>query len=103
LDEREFPKLYSVFPGTLKMPEQRAKVTPIRPARTISVTDKLAAELGFEMWLSSGFRVSPELALLTSMRILTGDNSSAGLFVVPKRTPDRYPVAVRRYPGKGAE
>lgn len=82
---------------------QTASVIPIRPEKLISDTDKLTAELGFELWLSSAFRLSPENALLTSLRILTG-NGPAGLFLVPKRTLNGRVLSVmKRHSGEGSE
>lgn len=77
---------------------RNANVVEIRPDRVISVTDQLAVELGFELWLSSVFRMSPESALATALQILA-EKKATPLFLVSNRTPGRRILRfLRRHP-----
>lgn len=77
---------------------RNANVVQIRPEGVIPVTDQLAVELGFELWVSSVFRMSPESALATALQILT-ERKATALFLVSNRTPDRRTLRfMRRHP-----
>jgi hypothetical protein len=79
------------------MPNQRTKVVPIR--RDILASDEVVevADYAFNLWLSNGFRGgSPEEALFTAVRQMRR-TSTAGPFLVPKRTAMRsnvYPFSL---------
>jgi len=67
------------------MPTKTSRVIPIRRGGLLSEADHLIADVAFSLWLSSAFRGgSPEAALMTALRML-GEETSRGLFLVPKR------------------
>lgn len=74
------------------MLRQNGCAIPIRGDVPIGYVDELIADFAYTLWLSSAFHGnSPEEAFLTALRMLRGD-PSAGLFLVPKRTLNIYPI-----------
>jgi hypothetical protein len=67
------------------MPNQCARVIPIRRAISVSVADQLVADFAFTLWLSSAFRgASPKEALITAQLLIKREKPPR-LFLVPNR------------------
>ena len=80
----------------LQMAVRSAGVIPIRRNVAISDDDQLAADVAFNLWLSSPFRCGPpEQAFFTALRMVKG-KSSVGPFLVPKRIKNLHPIIVRK-------
>jgi hypothetical protein len=83
------------------MLKHSTNVICIRRDSAISDADQQVADLAFNLWLSLPFRGSPEKALLTAVQMLRG-NTSAGLLLMRKRTPNLGSLtAMRHYQAKG--
>jgi hypothetical protein len=77
------------------MPNQSTKVVPIRQGIRASVEVREVVDLAYGLWLAHGFRdCTPEEALFTAFRHLSG-NTAAGLFLV---VPERNSVWNNIYP-----
>jgi hypothetical protein len=78
------------------MPKQNPRVIPIRRDILASGEDRDAVDLAFKLWLARGFRDgSPEEDLFTAVRQLRRI-TTAGLFLVPKRKSNLYPLPAMR-------
>ena len=89
-------RLHSALEGETEgtMPKLDIAVIPIR--RETRRSDQEIADLAFTLWLARGFRHgSPEADLSTALRMLRGQ-TTAGLFVVPKRKATLAPLLVLR-------